>query len=157
VLLRRSRHRLAAVARRMEILRGQIIIYLNLDEVIRLIDEGDDPKAEMIARSELSEVQAEAILNMRLRALRWLEEIEIRKELDGLAAEEGRLTRLLVSEKRQWRAVAKEVAETAAEFGGDTALGRRRTEIGAAPPPIEIAAEARSSRRRGRGSVICSI
>ena len=120
VLLRRSRHRLAAVARRMEILRGQIIVYVNLDEVIRIIREGDDPKAEMIARWELSEVQAEAILNMRLRALRRLEEIEIRKELDGLAAEEGRLTRLLASEKRQWRAIAKEVAETAAEFGGET-------------------------------------
>jgi topoisomerase IV subunit A len=78
-------------------------------------------------------LQAEAILNMRLRALRRLEEIEIRKELDGLTAEGGRLTRLLASEKRQWRAVAKEVAETAAEFGGETALGRRRTEIGAAP------------------------
>src|SRR5215472_10037140 len=142
VLQRRSRHRLAAVARRMEILRGQIIVYVNLDEVIRIIREGDDPKAEMIARWELTDVQAEAILNMRLRALRRLEEIEIRKELDGLSAEEGRLTRLLASEKRQWQAIAKEVAETAAEFGGDTPLGQRRTELGSAPPPIEISAEA---------------
>jgi topoisomerase-4 subunit A len=154
VLLRRSRHRLAAVARRMEILRGQIIVYVNLDEVIRIIREGDDPKAEMIARWELSEVQAEAILNMRLRALRRLEEIEIRKELDGLAAEEGRLTRLLASEKSQWRAIAKEVAETAAEFGGETALCRRRTEIGAAPPPIEIALEALIEREAV--TVLCS-
>jgi topoisomerase-4 subunit A len=154
VLLRRSRHRLAAVARRMEILRGQIIVYVNLDEVIRIIREGDDPKAEMIARWELSEVQAEAILNMRLRALRRLEEIEIRKELDGLSAEEGRLTRLLASEKRQWQAVAKEVAETAAEFGGDTPLGRRRTEIGAVPPAIEIAVEALIEREAV--TVLCS-
>ena len=73
----------------MEILRGQIIVYVNLDEVIRIIREGDDPKAEMMARWELTEVQAEAILNMRLRALRRLEEIEIRKELDALAAEES--------------------------------------------------------------------
>jgi topoisomerase IV subunit A len=106
----------------MEILRGQIIVCVNLDEVIRIIREGEDPKAEMIVRWELSEVQAEAILNMRLRGLRRIEEIEIRKELDGLSAEEGRLTRFLASEKRQWQAVAKEVAETAAEFGGETAL-----------------------------------
>src|SRR6201993_5636604 len=107
VLQRTSRHRLAAVARRMEMLRGQIIVYVNLDEVIRIIREGDDPKAEMIARWELSEVQAEAILNMRLRALRRLEEIEIRKELDGLSAEETQLTTLLGSGRRQWGGVGK--------------------------------------------------
>jgi topoisomerase-4 subunit A len=104
VLQRKSRHRLAAVARRIEILHGQIIVYVNLDEVIRIIREGDDPKAEMMARWELTEVQAEAILNMRLRALRRLEEIEIRKEIDQLSAEEAKLTALLSSEKRQWRA-----------------------------------------------------
>src|SRR5882724_384934 len=109
VLQRTSRHRLAAVARRMEILRGQIIVYLNLDEVIRIIREGEDPKAEMMVRWELTEVQAEAILNMRLRALRRLEEIEIRKELHSLSSEEAQLTRLLASDKRQWRAIAKEI------------------------------------------------
>ena len=72
----------------MEILRGQIVVYVNLDEVIRIIRESDDPKAEMIARWDLSEVQAEAILNMRLRALRRLEEIAIRKEMNSLSAEE---------------------------------------------------------------------
>src|SRR5215467_12715275 len=127
VLQRKSRHRLAAVARRMEILRGQIVVYVNLDEVIRIIREGDDPKAEMMARWELSDVQADAILNMRLRALRRLEEIEIRKELDALSTEETRLTRLLASERRQWRAIAEEVKETTAEFGSGTPLGRRRT------------------------------
>jgi topoisomerase IV subunit A len=142
VLQRRSRHRLAAVARRMEVLRGQIIVYINLDEVIRIIREGDDPKAEMMARWELTEVQAEAILNMRLRALRRLEEIAIRKELDALSGEEAQLTTLLASERRQWRAIAKEVREIAAEFGGEGPLGRRRTEIAAAPAPIEIPAEA---------------
>ena len=90
VLQRRSRHRLAAVARRIEILHGQIVVYVNLDEVIRIIREADDPKAEMMARWELSEVQAEAILNMRLRALRRLEEIAIRKELDALSARSRR-------------------------------------------------------------------
>ncbi|HEX4185478.1 MAG TPA: DNA topoisomerase IV subunit A [Stellaceae bacterium] len=154
VLQRTSRHRLAAVARRMEILRGQIIVYVNLDEVIRIIREGDDPKAEMMARWELTEVQAEAILNMRLRALRRLEEIEIRKELDTLAAEEGQLTRLLASDKRQWRAVAKEVEETAAEFGGETTLGQRRTELAAAPEPVDIPAEALVEREAV--TVLCS-
>src|SRR6266850_4013755 len=89
VLQRRSRHRLAAVARRMDILRGQIIVYLNLDEVIRIIRESDEPRPELMARWDLSEAQAEAILNMRLRSLRKLEEIELRKELKGLEGEEG--------------------------------------------------------------------
>jgi topoisomerase IV subunit A len=154
VLQRRSRHRLAAVARRMEILRGQIIVYVNLDEVIRIIREGDDPKAEMIARWELTDVQAEAILNMRLRALRRLEEIEIRKELDRLSTEEAKLTALLASERRQWRAIANEVKATGAEFGGETALGRRRTEIGAAPAPIEIPVAALIEREPV--TVLCS-
>ncbi len=154
VLQRRSRHRLTAVARRMEILHGQIIVYVNLDEVIRIIREGDDPKAEMMARWELTEVQAEAILNMRLRALRRLEEIEIRKELDRLSAEETKLTALLASERRQWRAIANEVKTTGAEFGGDTPLGRRRTEIGAAPAPIEIPVAALVEREPV--TVLCS-
>ena len=154
VLQRTSRHRLAAVAHRMEILHGQIVVYVNLDEVIRIIREGDDPKAEMIARWALTEVQAEAILNMRLRALRRLEEIAIRKELDSLSAEEAQLTKLLSSEHRQWRAVAKEVAKTAAEFGGDTPLGRRRTELAAAPEPVEIPAEALVERELV--TVLCS-
>ena len=154
VLQRRSRHRLAAVARRMEILRGQIIVYVNLDEVIRIIREGDDPKAEMMARWDLTEVQAEAILNMRLRALRRLEEIEIRKEIDQLSTEEAKLTALLSSERRQWRAIANEVKATAAQFGGETSLGRRRTEIAAAPAPIEIPAEALVEREPV--TVLCS-
>ncbi len=154
VLQRRSRHRLAAVARRVEILRGQIIVYVNLDEVIRIIREGDDPKAEMMARWELTEVQAEAILNMRLRALRRLEEIEIRKEIDQLSREEAKLTALLASERRQWRAIASEVKATAAEFGGETPLGRRRTEIAAAPAPIEIPAAALVEREPV--TVLCS-
>ena len=154
VLQRRNRHRLATVARRMEILHGQIIVYVNLDEVIRIIREGDDPKAEMIARWDLGEVQVEAILNMRLRALRRLEEIAIRRELDTLAAEEAQLTKLLASERRQWRAVAKEVAATAAEFGNDTPLGRRRTELAAAPEPVEIPAEAFVEREAV--TVLCS-
>jgi topoisomerase-4 subunit A len=91
---------------------------------------------------------------MRLRALRRLEEIEIRKELDALSAEETQLTALLASERRQWRAIAKEVREIGVEFGGDTPLGRRRTEIAAAPMPIEIPAAALVEREPV--TVLCS-
>jgi topoisomerase-4 subunit A len=138
VLQRRNRHRLAAVARRMEILRGLVIVYVNLDEVIRIIRESDDPKAEMAARWALTDMQAEAILNMRLRALRRLEEVAIRKELESLGSEASGIEALLAGDRRQWRALAKEVAATQAEFGGDTPLGRRRTVIGAAPAVVEI-------------------
>jgi topoisomerase-4 subunit A len=138
VLQRRSRHRLAAVARRMEILRGLVIVYVNLDEVIRIIREADDPKAEMMARWGLSEVQVEAILNMRLRSLRRLEEIALKKELEELSTESAGLEALLASDRRQWRTLTKEIAATQKEFGGDSALGRRRTLIGAAPEPVEI-------------------
>ncbi len=154
VLLRRSRHRLAAIGRRMEILRGFVIVYVNLDEVIRIVRESDDPKAEMMARWGLSDVQVEAVLNMRLRTLRRLEEIAITKELGGLSSEGADLEGLLASDKRQWRALAKEVAATGREFGGDTALGRRRTLIGAVPLAVEIPAEAQIEREPV--TVLCS-
>jgi topoisomerase-4 subunit A len=154
VLQRRSRHRLAAVARRMEVLRGLVIVYVNLDEVIRIIRETDEPKAEMMARWGLTDTQAEAILNMRLRALRRLEEVAIRKELEELAAESGEIERLLGSDRRQWTVIKKEVAETATEFGGDTALGRRRTTIGEAPAPVDIPVTALIEREAV--TVLCS-
>jgi len=154
VLQRRSRHRLAAVARRMEILRGLIIVYVNLDEVIRIIREADDPKSEMMARWSLSEVQVEAILDMRLRTLRRLEELAIGKELETLASESSGLEALLASEKRQWRTLAKEIGETAAEFGGETPLGRRRTELAQAPAAVEIPAAALVEREPV--TVLCS-
>src|SRR3954452_23570238 len=154
VLQRRSQHRLAAVARRMEVLRGLVIVYVNLDEVIHIIREADDPKAEMMARWDLTEVQVEAILNMRLRSLRRLEEIALRKELDELAREASGLEALLGSDKRQWRAIRKEIATTQKEFGGDTPLGRRRTLIAAAPAVIEIPAAALVEREPI--TVLCS-
>jgi topoisomerase-4 subunit A len=154
VLQRRNRHRLAAVARRMEILRGLVIVYVNLDEVIRIIREADDPKAEMAARWALTDMQAEAILNMRLRALRRLEEVAIRNELESLGSEASGIEALLASDRRQWRALAKEVAATQAEFGGDTPLGRRRTVIAAAPAPVEIPAAALVEREPV--TVLCS-
>ena len=150
-----SRHRLAAVARRIEILQGQIIVYLNLDEVIRIIRESDEPKAEMMARWELSEVQAEAILNLRLRALRRLEEIAIRKEMEALSAEEAGLTR---AAGQRAPAMARSgqggSPKPRAEFGGDTALGRRRTALAEAPAPVEIPAEALIEREPV--TVLCS-
>jgi topoisomerase-4 subunit A len=91
VLIRRTNHRLAAIARRLEVLAGYLIAYLNLDEVIRIIRTEDEPKSKLMARFELTEVQAEAILNMRLRALRKLEEMEIRKEHDKLSKEQKQL------------------------------------------------------------------
>src|SRR5712691_1273129 len=124
VLLRRSRYRLAAVGHRIEVLRGFVIVYVNLDEVIRIIREADEPKAELMARWGLSEVQVEAIASQ--------------KELSALAAEAAGLDALLASDRRQWRALAKEVAATQAEFGGDTPLGRRRTLIGSAPEAVDI-------------------
>src|SRR5271170_1493904 len=154
VLQRKSRHRLAAVGHRIEVLRGFVIVYVNLDEVIRIIREADEPKTEMMARWDLSEVQVEAILNMRLRTLRRLEEIAIQKELSELAAEAAGLDALLASDKRQWRALAKEVAATQAEFGGDTPLGRRRTLIESAPEPVEIPAAALVEREAV--TVLCS-
>ena len=154
VLQRRTRHRLAAVARRMEVLRGLVIVYVNLDEIIRIIRETDEPKTEMMARWGLTDMQAEAILNMRLRALRRLEEVAIRKELEELGAEAGDLERLLASDRRQWTALAKEVRVTQAEFGGDTALGRRRTTIGDAPEPLDIPVTALIEREAV--TILCS-
>jgi topoisomerase-4 subunit A len=154
VLQRRNRHRLAAVARRMEVLRGLVIVYVNLDEIIRIIREEDDPKAEMMVRWGLTDIQAEAILNMRLRALRRLEEVAILKELEGLATESADIEKLLGSDRRQWTALAKEVQGTQAEFGGDTALGPRRTTIGEAPDPVDIPVTALIEREAV--TVLCS-
>ncbi|MEP9379011.1 DNA topoisomerase IV subunit A [Aquabacter sp. CN5-332] len=133
VLLRRSRFRLAEIARRLEILAGYLIAYLNLDEVIRIIREEDEPKATLIATFKLTDTQAEAILNMRLRSLRRLEEMEIRKEHDALSKEQDQLNKLVASEPAQWRTIAKEIRETRKAYGPDTELGRRRTSFALAP------------------------
>lgn len=141
VLIRRSEFRLGKIRHRLEVLDGLLIAYLNLDEVIRIIRTAEEPKAELMARFSLTEVQAEAILNMRLRALHKLQEIEIRREHDGLTAERKDLEGLLASEKRRWKALSAEVAETRRKFGQDTALGRRRTVIGTAPTAVVVPIE----------------
>jgi topoisomerase IV subunit A len=111
VLQRRTRHRLAEIARRLEVLDGYIIAYLNLDEVIRIIREEDDAKASLIATFNLTDVQAEAILNMRLRSLRKLEEIELRQEHKTLSEEQAHLDALLASDKKQWGEITRQIGE----------------------------------------------
>ncbi|MGB3831640.1 MAG: DNA topoisomerase IV subunit A [Mesorhizobium sp.] len=135
VLVRRSRHRLAEIERRLEILAGYLIAYLNIDEVIRIIREEDEPKPVMMARWDLTDTQAEAILNMRLRALRKLEEFEIRKEFDGLSAEKKQIEALLASPEKQWKTVAWEIQKIRRDFGPEEnkELGPRRTQFADAP------------------------
>ncbi|MFM2043422.1 MAG: topoisomerase subunit [Pseudomonadota bacterium] len=142
VLERRSRHRLAKIDHRMEVLGGYLIAYLNLDEVIRIIREEDEPKAELMRRFALSDVQAEAILNMRLRSLRRLEEVELRREYEGLEKERAELTELLADPGRRWKAIRAEVAQIDKKFGRSTALGERRTEVGDAPADLAVPVEA---------------
>jgi topoisomerase IV subunit A len=141
VLVRRSNHRLAAIERRLEILDGYLLVYLNLDEVIRIIREEDQPKPRLIARFSLTDVQAEAILNMRLRSLRKLEELEIRKEHKSLSKELKDLRALLGSDKLRWARITEELQDISKKFGSGP-LGDRRTELGAAPAVIEVNTEA---------------
>ncbi|MBO6890979.1 MAG: DNA topoisomerase IV subunit A [Roseibium sp.] len=133
VLVRRSEHRLGQINHRLEVLEGYLVAYLNLDEVIRIIREEDDAKAELIRTFELTDVQAEAILNMRLRSLRKLEEMEIRKEHDKLTDEKDQLTKLLGSDARQWTRISKEIAEISKVYGPETEIGKRRTDKSEAP------------------------
>ncbi|AYM80713.1 DNA topoisomerase IV subunit A [Agrobacterium radiobacter] len=133
VLVRRSRHRLAAIDRRLEILGGLLVAYLNLDEVIRIIREEDEPKQVMMAKWSLTDNQAEAILNMRLRNLRKLEEFEIRKEFDELSSEKAEIESLLASDEKQWQTVAWEIGEVKKKYAKATEIGRRRTQFADAP------------------------
>lgn len=130
VLQRRSRHRLAAIVRRLEILGGLLVAYLNIDEVIKIIREEDHPKAVMMERFSLTDLQAESILNMRLRSLRKLEEFEIRKEFEALEAEKAEIEELLGSEEKQWQAISWQIREVRKAYGKDTELGARRTDFG---------------------------
>ena len=142
VLERRSNYRLQKINARLEILSGYLIAYLNLDEIIRIIREEDEPKAVMMKKFNLTENQAEAILNMKLRSLRKLEESEIRKEYDDLSAEKISLETLLADENLRWQKVAEEVKYVREKFGKKTALGKRRTEFAEVSDDIEISIEA---------------
>jgi topoisomerase-4 subunit A len=154
VLVRRSKHRLGKIEQRLEILDGLLIAYLNIDEVIRIIREEDDPKAELIRTFKLSDTQAEAILNMRLRHLRKLEEMEIRNEHGALTQERKDLNKLLKDEELRWKRIADEVGEIRKAYGKNTPLGRRRTELGEAPSAVVIPLEAMIEREPV--TVICS-
>jgi topoisomerase-4 subunit A len=141
VLGRRSRFRLAAIERRLEILEGFIKVYLNLDEVIRIIRYEDEPKPTLMKTFELNDIQAEAILNMRLRSLRKLEEMEIREEHAKLSAERAGLQKLLGSDVLKWSKITSELKETKAKFGSGP-LGDRRTLLGDVPAAIDVSMEA---------------
>jgi topoisomerase IV subunit A len=141
VLQRRSRYRLAQIEHRLEILGGYLIAYLNLDKVIKIIRNEDEPKPVLMKTFKLSEVQAEAILNMRLRNLRKLEEMEIRQEEKDLRVEKKSLEELLGSEKQQWKKVSEQVREVRDTFGPKTPLGKRRTSFADAPQHDEAAIE----------------
>ncbi len=141
VLIRRTNHRLEAIARRLEILDGYLAVFLNLDEVIRIIRNEDEPKPVLISTFTLTDPQAEAILNMRLRALRRLEEQEIRKEHKKLSGEQKDLNALLKNDSTRWAKIEAEILEVKTKFGAGP-LGTRRTTISAAAAVVEIAAEA---------------
>lgn len=134
VLQRRTRARLAKIANRLEVLSGYLIAYLNLDEVIRIIREEDHPKAQLIAAFKLSDMQAEAILNMRLRALRKLEEMELRTENAALISEQTSLDALLADENSQWREITSQIKEAKALLGPKTTGGARRSGFAEAAP-----------------------
>ena len=154
VLVRRSNFRLGKIESRLEVLSGYLIAFLNIDEVIRIIREEDHPKQKMITDFELTENQAEAILNMRLRSLRKLEEIAIRKEFEELTAEKLDITALLNDEKRRWKIIAAEIKNIKNDFGKNSILGPRRTEIGQPPSAIIIPIEAIVEREPI--TIICS-
>jgi topoisomerase IV subunit A len=136
VLLRRSRHRLEAIERRLEMLAGMIVVFLNLDEVIRIIREEDEPKDVLKTRFSLSEAQVNYVLDTRLRALRRLEEIALKKEQAELLKEKGEIESLLREEKKQWQTIAYQIRDTKKKYGPETKLGKRRTSFEAAPDVI---------------------
>ncbi len=142
VLLRRSRYRMAALERRLEVLEGFLAVYLNLDEVIRIIREADEPRPGLMAAFSINETQADAVLNMRLRSLRRLEEMEIRREHATLSQERAELTALLGSEKLRWKRIASELEAMRRKFGGGRPatdkLGARRSTLAEPPRPVDV-------------------
>ncbi len=156
VLERRTEHRLAKIAARLEILEGYLAVYLNLDKVIRIIRTEDEPKPKLMKAFGLTDPQAEAILNMRLRALRRLEEMEIKAEHANLTKEQKELKKLLGSDAQKASRLIEEVKAIDAKFGLKTTLGKRRTEF-AAPPEIAAEAEALEAMvEREPITVVCS-
>jgi len=141
VLVRRSKHRLAQIVHRLEMLDGYLIAYLNLDAVIHIIRTEDEPKPKLMKRFGLTDVQAEGILNMRLRSLRKLEEMEIKSEHKKLSDEKKDLGALLKDEDKRWKVIAEQVKHAKDKFGQKTPLGKRRTELGEAPTAVVVPLE----------------
>jgi topoisomerase-4 subunit A len=141
VLVRRSKFRLSQIEHRLEVLGGYLVAYLNLDKVIKIIRTEDEPKPVLMKTFKLTEVQADAILNMRLRNLRKLEEMEIRSEDKALREEHKKLKALVGSEAQQWATIAGQIREIKTTFGPKTELGRRRTHFAEAPAHDEAAIE----------------
>ncbi len=146
VLRRRSEHRLAKIADRLELVAGYIIAFLNLDRVIEIIRTEDEPKPVMMAEFQLTDRQAEAILNMRLRSLRRLEEMELKREQEALEKEKAELEQLLGSDARQRTRMKRDLAKMIERYGFETTLGARRTRIEEAAPAREIPLEAMIER-----------
>ena len=154
VLIRRSTHRLGKIDRRLEVLEGYIVAFLNLDRVIEIIREEDDPKAVMMVEFDLSDMQAEAILNMRLRALRKLEEMALRRERDDLMVERAELQDLLESDELQWGRIGDQLRDVRKEFGAGAANGARKSELADAPVVEDVPLEAMIEREPI--TVVCS-
>jgi topoisomerase-4 subunit A len=138
VLQRRARHRHAAIVRRIEQLEGMVIVFLNLDEVIRIIREEDDAKSELKKAFKLTDMQVDYILDTRLRALRKLEEMELRRELQELSKERADIDNLLADEDRQWKSIATQIRDLKKTYGPQTAAGKRRTTFEDAPESVNL-------------------
>jgi topoisomerase IV subunit A len=154
ILQRRTQFRLDQINNRLELLQGFMIVYLNIDEVIRIIRFEDNPKSKLIERFELTENQADAILNMRLKSLRKLEEMELKRELDALMAEKEGLQTLLGDEALRWTRISDEIAEIKQLYGARHAFGKRRTTFEEAPKGILVPIEAVIEREPV--TIICS-
>ncbi len=140
VLLRRSRFRLERIEHRLEVLAGMLVVFLNLDRVIAIIREEDEPKDVLRQTFSLTDVQANYILDTRLRSLRRLEEMQLRREHDALEKEKGEIETLLGDESRQWKSIAAQIRALRKTYGPETPLGRRRTTFADSPAAIDIEA-----------------
>ncbi len=133
VLQRRSRFRLGQIDKRLEILAGLLIVYLDLDRVIKIIREEDEPKLELMRVFAINEVQTDAILNTRLRSLRKLEEMELKREFEKLSKEKADIEALLGSDTEQWKTITAQIREVKKAFSLETPLGKRRSSFAIAP------------------------
>jgi topoisomerase-4 subunit A len=155
VLERRTKHRLARIAERLELLEGYLAVYLNIDKVIKIIRTEDEPKPKLMSAFKINDRQAEAILNMRLRALRKLEEMQIKEEHASLTKEQKDLKKLLGSDKLLSEKLIEEMKAVDAKFGLKTELGKRRTEF-SSPPDVAEDFSAEALIEKEPITVICS-